>query len=417
MKVDLTALFLPRQEPLSSVECGELSAQFNEDLESMESVVMEGRKFTKLPVEELGHFYSENCYVFLCTYWTSIGDFSDEMLEQYALLQKNANTGKLGVEGAPTPDTEQGEEEEEEEETLVCRVYFWQGRDASKMCWPQFSLSSFKKKIEEAFGSKMPMEIERCFQQQENLKLLSHFHGRNILHKGKRPTPGHIPAEPPVRKPQLYQLRQNGNSLAQRCVEIGCSSLLLNSGFCYILKVPVQSEGVDSCILYVWVGSKSTEELMNAAVEIGSESFENTSSVTTLYEGTNEPDIFWQAVGGRRAYETSAEFMDSIRLFRCSNERGYFAVSEKCSDFCQDDLADEDVMILDSGNDVFVWIGEESSDVERKLGLKSAQLYSQHVKDMTGNARKLCVMRRGKENLKFIKLFHGWGVFRSREKI
>ena len=47
-----------------------------------------------------------------------------------------------------------------------------------------------------------------------------------------------------------------------------------------------------------------------------------------------------------------------------------------------------------------MWIGEESSDVERKLGLKSAQLYSQHVKDMTGNARKLCVMRRGKENLK-----------------
>lgn len=27
--------------------------------------------------------------------------------------------------------------------------------------------------------------------------------------------------------------------------------------------------------------------------------------------------------------------MKSSRLFRCSNEKGYFAVSEKCSDFCQ----------------------------------------------------------------------------------
>ena len=54
---------------------------------------------------------------------------------------------------------------------------------------------------------------------------------------------------------------------------------------------------------------------------------------------------------------------------------------------------------------MFVWIGEESSDVERKLGLKSAQLYSQHVKDMTGNARKLCVMRRGKENLKWVRSY------------
>ena len=31
---------------------------------------------------------------------------------------------------------------------------------------------------------------------------------------------------------------------------------------------------------------------------------------------------------------------------------GYFTVSEKCSDFCQDDLADDDIMILDSGEQV-----------------------------------------------------------------
>lgn len=34
--------------------------------------------------------------------------------------------------------------------------------------------------------------------------------------------------------------------------------------------------------------------------------------------------------------------------------------------------------------DLLVWIGEESSDVEKKLGLKSAQLYQQHVQDLTG---------------------------------
>lgn len=37
---------------------------------------------------------------------------------------------------------------------------------------------------------------------------------------------------------------------------------------------------------------------------------------------------------------------------RCSNEKGYFAVSEKCSDFCQDDLADDDIMLLDNGKEV-----------------------------------------------------------------
>lgn len=31
----------------------------------------------------------------------------------------------------------------------------------------------------------------------------------------------------------------------------------------------------------------------------------------------------------------SAEYINYARLFRCSNEKGYFSVSEKCSDFCQ----------------------------------------------------------------------------------
>lgn len=36
---------------------------------------------------------------------------------------------------------------------------------------------------------------------------------------------------------------------------------------------------------------------------------------------------------------------------------GYFTVSEKCSDFCQDDLADDDIMILDTGEQVLKNIG------------------------------------------------------------
>lgn len=42
----------------------------------------------------------------------------------------------------------------------------------------------------------------------------------------------------------------------------------------------------------------------------------------------------------------------SFTPFRCSNEKGYFSVSEKCSDFCQDDLADDDIMLLDNGKEV-----------------------------------------------------------------
>ena len=73
-------------------------------------------------------------------------------------------------------------------------------------------------------------------------------------------------------------------------------------------------------------------------------------------------------LGEKKNYDKEAGFMEYTRLFRCSNEKGdkllssfvhgisiilgYFTVSEKCSDFCQDDLADDDIMILDTGDQV-----------------------------------------------------------------
>ena len=42
----------------------------------------------------------------------------------------------------------------------------------------------------------------------------------------------------------------------------------------------------------------------------------------------------------------------------------------------KDDLADDDVMLLDNGEQVFLWVGRKTSDVEIKLAFKSAQVPS-----------------------------------------
>lgn len=54
---------------MSFAEAQQLMSEWNDDLEGMEALVLEGRKFVRLPEEELGHFYSGDCYVFLCRYW------------------------------------------------------------------------------------------------------------------------------------------------------------------------------------------------------------------------------------------------------------------------------------------------------------------------------------------------------------
>jgi hypothetical protein len=73
--------------------------------------------------------------------------------------------------------------------------------------------------------------------------------------------------------------------------------------------------------------------------------------------------------------------MKYMRLFRCSNDRGYFAVTEKCIDFCQDDLSDDDIMILDNGEFVYLWIGPTCTEIEVKLSFKSAQVMHLSIKN------------------------------------
>lgn len=380
-KADLAALFTPRQPAMSSSEAQQLMDEWNDDLETMEAFVLEGKKFVRLPEEELGHFYSGDCYVLLCRYWVPVeGDDIDNNDEEH-----------------PPP-----------EEDYQYVVYFWQGREAGNMGWLTFTFS-LQKKFKSLFGDKL--EVVRTHQQQENIKFLAHFKRKFVIRLGKRNQSRPPDQPPPV---EFYHLRANGGALCTRLIQIKPDASALNSAFCYILKVPFDSEE-SSGIVYVWIGSQACTDDIRLIGEIADEMFNNPWITLQVVNEGEEPDnFFWVALGGRKPYEKSAEFMNYTRLFRCSNEKGYFTVSEKCSDFCQDDLADDDIMILDTGEQVFLWLGAKCSEVEVKLAYKSAQVYIQHVRvKQPEKPRKLFLTLKGKESVRFTKCFHGWGPHKA----
>ena len=53
------------------------------------------------------------------------------------------------------------------------------------------------------------------------------------------------------------------------------------------------------------------------------------------------------------------------RLFHCSDAGGKFEV-EELFNFNQKDLVEEDVMLLDTYSEIFIWIGNESNAEERR---------------------------------------------------
>lgn len=57
-----------------------------------------------------------------------------------------------------------------------------------------------------------------------------------------------------------------------------------------------------------------------------------------VFKEGQEPKQFWDAFNqktNKKEYDKEADFMNYTRLFRCTNDKGYFSVSEKTVDFCQ----------------------------------------------------------------------------------
>lgn len=91
-----------------------------------------------------------------------------------------------------------------------------------------------------------------------------------------------------------------------------------------------------------------------------------------------EPSEFWTILGGYKQY-ACADCLKKVsklpRLFECTFSTGNFNV-ELISDFNQDDLCIDYVYILDSRNEIYVWIGSNASNRLYKTSMKAAVEYS-----------------------------------------
>lgn len=273
-KVDLAVLFSPRQTPLNAEEGDKFMLAVNDDLDMMESFVLEGKKFVKLPEDEIGHFYSQDCYVFMCRYWVPSESDND------------------AATGSDATSQVEGNEDEDPEEDFKCVVYFWQGRDASNMGWLTFTFS-LQQRFEQLFGDKL--EVQRTYQQQESDRFLAHFRKKFVIHTGSR-------RAPKIPRTELYHIRANGSPVCTRTIQIEADSANLNSAFCYILKVPFNNE--DSGVLYLWIGEAANADYVDVANEVATMLCDaDKYSITPLNEGEEPENFFWVALGGKKEYD------------------------------------------------------------------------------------------------------------------
>jgi len=249
-------------------------------------------------------------------------------------------------------------------------VYMWQGKDSST---DEKGSSAFMA-VQLSDSLKEPSSQVRVVQGKEPQNFVGMFKGKMVVRLGgyasgfknreeKSETSGgnalfHIRGTKPT------------NTLA---VQIEPSAANLNSGDSFV--------AISNSHKFVWYGEGANDSERACAKTVAN--FLQKGLSTTEVEEGSEPAEFWETLGGQADYphtKTLAEGAHDPRLFHCSDAAhgAGFKVRE-VFEFSQDDLINDDVMILDTFDEVFVWVGHDSNAKEKELAMKVALVRSKSV--------------------------------------
>ncbi|XP_064583537.1 gelsolin isoform X1 [Zonotrichia leucophrys gambelii] len=274
-------------------------------------------------------------------------------------------------------------------------IYTWQGADSTQ---DEIATSAFLTvQLDEELGG-TPVQ-KRVVQGKEPPHLMSMFGGKPlVVYKGGTSREGGQTAPAATR---LFQVRSS-TSGATRAVELDPTASQLNSNDAFVLKTPSAA--------YLWVGQGASNAEKSGAQEL----LKILGARPVQVAEGKEPDNFWAALGGKAPYRTSPRLKDKKmdthppRLFACSNKSGRFTIEEVPGDLTQDDLATDDVMLLDTWDQVFVWIGKDAQEEEKTEALKSAKRYIDTDPSTRDKRTPVTIVKQGFEPPTFSGWFLGW---------
>ncbi|XP_044191304.1 gelsolin-like [Thunnus albacares] len=273
-------------------------------------------------------------------------------------------------------------------------IYIWQGAESSQDEVGASAILAVQ--LDDELGG-AAVQV-RVVQGKEPAHLMSLFRGQPmVVYKGGTSREG---GQSEVADTRLFQVRANpaGDT---RAVEVDPSSRSLNSCDVFLLVSP------SGC--WLWSGGSSS-----SAEAQGAERLAGLLQVTpTLLKEGEEEGAFWDALGGQEDYCRSPRLKDQMeahppRLFACSNKTGNFLMEEVPGELTQDDLAPDDVMILDTWDQVFVWIGNEAREEEKTEAAVSAVRYLKSDPAGRDPRTPTVTVKQGFEPPTFTGWFLGW---------
>ncbi|XVE75601.1 hypothetical protein DITRI_Ditri12bG0106500 [Diplodiscus trichospermus] len=345
------------------------SAPVNEEvpplLESggkMEVWYINGSAKTPLPKEDIGKFYSGDCYIVLYTY------HSGDRKEDYFLC---CWIGKDSI---------------EEDQKMAARL-------ANTMC------NSLKGRPVQGrvFEGKEPPQFIALFQPMVVFKGgISTGYKKSIADKGL--------TDETYAADSIALFRISGTSVHNnKALQVDAVATSLNSTECFLLQ--------SGSSIFTWHGNQSTYEQQQLAAEVA-EFLKPGVTLKHAKEGT-ESSAFWFALGGKQSYTSKKASIEIVRdphLFTFSLNKGV----EEVYNFSQDDLLTEDILILNTHAEVFVWVGQSVDTKEKQNVVEIGMKYIDMAASLEGLSPKVPLYKvtEGNEPC-FFTTFFSWDSSRA----
>uniref|UniRef100_A0AAY5KCW2 Gelsolin n=1 Tax=Esox lucius TaxID=8010 RepID=A0AAY5KCW2_ESOLU len=251
-------------------------------------------------------------------------------------------------------------------------IYMWQGSDSSKDEVGASAILGVQ--LDDELGGG-PVQV-RVVQGKEPAHLMSLFEGQPmVVYRGGTSRDGGQSAPAETR---LFQVRSNsaGNT---RAVEVDAVSSNLNSNDAFLLVTPGAS--------FVWVGQGASDTERN-----GTQQLCNILGVSASDLAEGGETGTWMPI--RPGFSPSF-VVEPLTL-------------EVPGEMTQEDLATDDVMILDTWDQVFVWIGNEAHEEEKTEAMTSAVRYIETDPANRDRRTPIVKVKQGFEPPTFTGWFLGW---------
>ncbi|XP_021325989.1 villin-like protein isoform X3 [Danio rerio] len=272
-------------------------------------------------------------------------------------------------------------------------LYIWQGRHATQ---DEVTASAYQAVNLDNKYNGAPTQV-RVVMGKEPRHFMAIFKGRLIIFEGGTGRSGVVNPDPAAR---LFQVRGT-HELNTKATEVPARASSLNTNDVFLLKT------YQTVFLWYGKGCSGDEREMGKAVA----DLLSGQDKQTVMEG-QEPAAFWVPLGGKAPYASDKRLEEEVslhepRLFECSNQTGRFLMTE-VADFTQDDLDEDDVMLLDTWDEIFLWIGNSANQYEIQESSSSAVEYLKTHPAGRDAGTPITTVKQGYEPPTFTGWFNAW---------